>query len=268
MRNPVFRHDPQVEDGQKPSLYCDLYVVDEGEIIENQRFSIGNGWMESDDGSEVTREDGGKLQLNENTAAAKLVASLAVLDNFVAELGARWEKGDQVRPTQVSFWDGLDVTVEPASREFTPKGSSEVLTQRWYNAVEFHGYEGSGNGSSAKAAPAPAASTTTAAKAPAKKAVAKKAVVKKAAASTAASATVEVAAEMPEDAGWVADDAILALIREVADSSEDEDTFIANCLAMIPEVSEVSEYLALVEDVTSEGSIWQTAVREYEAAQG
>lgn len=246
LRDPVFRRDPQYRDGQEPALFVSMWKVDEQEELESQRIGIGNGWTEADDGTEVTHESG-KPQFNENTAAAKFVGSLIGFEPAVSWLEAQWKGGNQIRPTNVAFWNGLDVDVKLEKREFTTR-DGEKAEQRYFTVTEYHGREGDGGGKVAASTPA----ATPASAPPAKKAVAKKAAAKKA----AAVKPVEV---------FEPDADVLALITAVAEASENHEEFVAMCLAEVTEVGENEQYLKLVED-TGEGSVWKQVCDAYEAA--
>ena len=236
IRSPRFTRLPEYRDGQVVLMVADLYLPeDDGQVLEQQRFSIGNGWVASDDETEiVSHEDGKKLKLNNNTALGHLTDSLADVGGEELEkvLIERQKQGMPTTPFHVSLFDGLDVTLEQKEKEFKTD-SGEQATQRWYDVVEFHGYEGTGNG--AKPAKAGAKKAT--------KAVAKKAPSKPA----------KVAADDPTgDAGGL-DETVLERIRQVAREANDYDEFLAACYSDIPEVAEDEAYQAVVDDASETG---------------
>ena len=237
IRSPRFTRLPEYRDGQVVLMVADLYLPeDDGQVLEQQRFSIGNGWIASDDETEiVSHEDGKKLKLNNNTALGHLTDSLADVGGEELEkvLIERQKAGQPTTPFHVSLFDGLDVTLEQKEREFTPAGSTETATQRWYDVVEFHGYESTGGGAkpAAKKAAAPAA-----------KKVAKKAPSKPA----------KAAADDPTADGGL-DETVLERIRDVARAANDYDEFLATCYSDIPEVAEDEAYQAVVDDASETG---------------
>lgn len=229
IRSPRFTRLPEYRDGQVVLMVADLFLPeDDGQVLEGQRFSIGNGWVASDDETEIVgHEDGKKLKLNNNTALGHFVDSLAEVGGEELEkvLIERQKQGQPTTPFHVSLFDGLDVTLEQREKEFKTD-SGEQATQRWYDVVEFHGYESTG-----------------AAKPAAKKAAKK--VVKKAAA--------KVAADDPTSDGGGLDEAVLERIRQVAREANDYDEFLATCYSDIPEVAEDEAYQAIVDDATETG---------------
>lgn len=248
-RNPTFTRLPDYRDGQVVLFTADLYLPEEdGQVLEGQRFSMGNGWVASDDGTEiVAHEDGKKMKLNDSTGLGLFVNSLGQMEALDDVLVARVKAGDPgVTPFHVGLYDGLDVTMEQHTREFTT-GEGEKATQRYYVVTEFHGYEGGAADKGSGAKPAKAA---------AKKAT--KAVAKKAAAKPAP-------VEEPVEAGI--DDAVIAKITEVAMAANDYDEFVANCYADITEVAEDEVYQKLVEDQGEDG-IWGQVVAAWEAENG
>ena len=236
IRSPRFTRLPEYRDGQVVLMVADLYLPeDDGQVLEQQRFSIGNGWVASDDETEiVSHEDGKKLKLNNNTALGHLTDSLADVGGEELEkvLIERQKQGMPTTPFHVSLFDGLDVTLEQKEKEFKTD-SGEQATQRWYDVVEFHGYETSSNGSkpAAKKAAAPAA-----------KKVAKKAPSKPA----------KAAADDPTGDGGL-DETVLERIRQVAREANDYDEFLATCYSDIPEVAEDEAYQAVVDDASETG---------------
>lgn len=251
-RNPTFTRLPDYRDGQVVLFTADLYLPEEdGQVLEGQRFSMGNGWVASDDGTEiVAHEDGKKMKLNDSTGLGLFVNSLGQMEALDDVLVARVKAGDPgVTPFHVGLYDGLDVTMEQHAREFTT-GEGEKATQRYYVVTEFHGYEGAAD-SGGKGGAKPA-------KAAAKKAT--KAVAKKAAAKPA---PVE---EPVEDLAGI-DEAVIAKITEVAMAANDYDEFVANCYADITEVAEDEVYQKLVEDQGEDG-IWGQVVAAWEAENG
>lgn len=255
-RNPTFTRLPDYRDGQVVLFTADLYLPEEdGQVLEGQRFSMGNGWVASDDGTEiVAHEDGKKMKLNDSTGLGLFVNSLGQMEALDDVLVARVKAGDPgVTPFHVGLYDGLDVTMEQHAREFTT-GEGEKATQRYYVVTEFHGYEGAAD-SGGKGGAKPA-------KAAAKKAT--KAVAKKAAAKPAPEP--EPAEEDGVDEAGV-DDAVIAKITEVAMAANDYDEFVANCYADITEVAEDEVYQKLVEDQGEDG-IWGQVVAAWEAENG
>mgnify|MGYP007069250221 FL=1 len=238
IRSPRFTRLPEYRDGQVVLMVADLYLPeDDGQVLEQQRFSIGNGWIASDDETEITgHEDGKKLKLNNNTALGHLTDSLADVGGEELEkvLIERQKAGQPTTPFHVSLFDGLDVTLEQKEKEFKTD-SGEQATQRWYDVVEFHGYESTGSNGSKPAAKKAAA--------PAAKKVAKKAPSKPA----------KAAADDPTgDAGGL-DEAVLERIRQVAREANDYDEFLATCYSDIPEVAEDEAYQAVVDDASETG---------------
>lgn len=248
IRNPRFTRLPEYMDGQRVIMVADLYLPDEdGQTLEQQRFSIGQGWIASDDETEITgHEDGKKLKLNNGTGLGRFVDSLAEaggdeLENVLVE---RQKAGATVSPFHVSLYDGLDVVVEGHEQTFKGADGSEG-TQRWFAVTEYNGYETAGAGAGGGAKPAKAA---------AKKAT--KAVAKKAASKPAAKPEVN-----PTDG---IDEAVVEMIRAVARGSEDYDEFMATCYADIAEVADDETYQALVDDA-SETGIWGQVCAEFAA---
>lgn len=243
-RNPRFTRIPEYRDGQETLLLVDLLNVDEGGELTDQRFGLGNGWETNDDETEITEHrDGKKLKFNDSTAIGHFISSIP--KEMVAALEAKWKAGEEVTPFKVGFYDGLDVTISQHSKDLTIDG--DQVTQRWFEIDEFHGYEGDAKASKG-------AGKSAAKKAPAKKAAAKKAAPK--------------AQEEPASEDWIPDESVIEKIVGVAAESENFDEFVANCFADIPEVSDgddADNYQALVEDQSDDG-IWETAVREWEAA--
>ena len=249
-RNPQFTRLPDYRDGQVVLFTADLYLPDEdGQVLEGQRFSMGNGWIASDDGTEITgHEDGKKLKLNDSTGLGLFVNSLGTMDALDEVLAARVKAGEPgTTPFHVALYDGLDVTMEQHSREFTTS-TDEKATQRYYVVTEFHGYEGAGD------------SKPKAAKQTAKKAT--KAVAKKAASKPAA----PVVEDNPTDAEEL-DQAVVDAITAVATEANDYDEFVANCYADVAAVAEDERYQQLVEDQSDEG-IWAQVVAAWEAENG
>lgn len=240
-RNPRFTRLPEYMDGQRVLMVADLYLPEEdGQVLEQQRFSIGAGWIASDDETEITaHEDGKKLKLNNGTGLGRFVDTLAEVggDELENVLVERQKAGGVVSPFHVSLYDGLDVVVEGRENTFKAADGSEG-TQRWFAATEFNGYESKG------AKPAKAAAKKSASKP-----------VKKAASKPAA----KPAEENPTDG---VNEAVVEAIREVARNSEDYDTFMATCYADITEVAEDEAYQALVDDA-SETGIWGQVCAEY-----
>ena len=78
IRSPRFTRLPEYRDGQVVLMVADLYLPeDDGQVLEQQRFSIGNGWIASDDETEIVgHEDGKKLKLNNNTLLGHNVCSM------------------------------------------------------------------------------------------------------------------------------------------------------------------------------------------------
>ncbi len=235
IRSPRFTRLPEYRDGQVVLMVADLYLPeDDGQVLEQQRFSIGNGWVASDDETEiVSHEDGKKLKLNNNTALGHLTDSLADVGGEELEkvLIERQKAGQPTTPFHVSLFDGLDVTLEQKEKEFKTD-SGEQATQRWYDVVEFHGYETASNGKAAKAA------TKKATKAVAKKAPSKPA---------------PTAAEDDPTTDGGLDEAVLERIRQVAREANDYDEFLATCYSDIPEVAEDEAYQAVVDDASETG---------------
>lgn len=254
VRNPRFTRLPNYMDGQRVLMLADLYDVDEGTTIEDQRFTMGKGWVASDDETEIVgHEEGKKLKLNDKTGLGRFVDSLGTMDALDEVLAARVKAGDPgVTPFHVGLYDGLEVTIEAHEEKFETDedkaaGKGEKSgNQGFFLATEFHGYEGDNKGSGG-AKPAKAA---------AKKAT--KAVAKKAAAKPAP-------VEEPVEAGI--DDAVIAKITEVAMAANDYDEFVANCYADITEVAEDEVYQKLVEDQGEDG-IWGQVVAAWEAENG
>jgi len=238
IRSPRFTRLPEYRDGQVVLMVADLYLPeDDGQVLEQQRFSIGNGWVASDDETEITgHEDGKKLKLNNNTALGHLTDSLADVGGEELEkvLIERQKAGVPTTPFHVSLFDGLDVTLEQKEKEFKTD-SGEQATQRWYDVVEFHGYETTGGANGAK--PAKAAAK------PATKKVAKKAPSKPAP---------KAAEDDPTTDGGL-DEAVLERIRQVAREANDYDEFLATCYSDIPEVAEDEAYQAVVDDASETG---------------
>ena len=258
-RNPTFTRLPDYRDGQVVLFTADLYLPDEdGQVLEGQRFSMGNGWVASDDGTEiVAHEDGKKMKLNDSTGLGLFVNSLGQMEALDEVLVARVKAGDPgVTPFHVGLYDGLDVTMEQHAREFKT-GEGEKATQRYYVVTEFHGYEGGAadKGSGVKLAKGSGAKLAKAAAKKATKAVAKKAAAKP--------APVE---EPVEELAGI-DEAVIAKITEVAMAANDYDEFVANCYADITEVAEDEVYQKLVEDQGEDG-IWGQVVAAWEAENG
>lgn len=255
-RNPQFGRLPDYRDGQVVVFTADLYLPDDdGQVLEGQRFSMGNGWVASDDGTEiVAHEDGKKLKLNDGTGLGHFVNTLGVVEGLDDVLTARIKNGDPgVTPFHVGLYDGLDVTVEQKSKDMTING--DQVTQRWYEVVEFHGYEGqgsssNGNGKAAKKAAAPVAKKAT-------KAVAKKAAAKK---------VEEPAEDNPTDGVGAVDEKVVAKIIAIANECETFDDFVARSYAEVDEVAD-APYSEMVED-TSDDGLWAQVCAAYAAAEG
>lgn len=250
-RNPRFTRIPEYRDGQETLLLVDLLNVDEGEELTDQRFGLGNGWETNDDETEIIEHrDGKKLKFNDSTAIGHFVSSIP--KNMVEALEAKWKAGEEVTPFKVGFYDGLDATISQHSKDLII--DSDQVTQRWFEIDEFHGYEGDGKKS----------------KGAAKKATAKKTTAKKAAAPKAEEKVEDSDPASDSDSGWEPSESVLERIVTIAAESENFDEFVANCFADVPEVGEgadAANYQALVEDQSDDG-IWETAVREWEAANG
>ena len=260
-RNPRFTRLPNYMDGQRVLMVADLYDVDEGETIEDQRFTMGAGWIASDDETEIVgHEDGKKLKLNDKTGLGRFCNSLGQMDDLDAVLTERLKTGDPgVTPFHVGLYNGLEVTIESRDESFATNEDKEAGkgeksgSQSFFIVTEFHGYEGDAASSKGNAKPAKAA---------AKKAT--KAVAKKAAAKPAPEP--EPAEEDGVDEAGV-DDAVIAKITEVAMAANDYDEFVANCYADITEVAEDEVYQKLVEDQGEDG-IWGQVVAAWEAENG
>lgn len=256
-RNPRFTRLPNYMDGQRVLMVADLYDVDEGETIEDQRFTMGAGWIASDDETEIVgHEDGKKLKLNDKTGLGRFCNSLGQMEALDDVLVARVKAGDPgVTPFHVGLYNGLEVTIESHDESFATNEDKEAGkgeksgSQSFFIVTEFHGYEGDAASSKGNAKPAKAA---------AKKAT--KAVAKKAAAKPA-----PVEEPVEELAGI--DEAVIAKITEVAMAANDYDEFVANCYADITEVAEDEVYQKLVEDQGEDG-IWGQVVAAWEAENG
>jgi hypothetical protein len=256
-RNPRFTYLPEFDDGQTPLLLVDLDTEDG--VIEDQRFSLGRRkddgtvrWEASEDGASVARVDGEKPKINDRTGLGRVLKSLVELEGAQDILAAEFQAGRFTDPHHAAFYDGLDVTLEAKSEGFTNRQTNETATQNFYVVTEFHGYDG---GEKAAAKPASGA---------------KKATAKKAAASTAkkAAGSTKKAASTPapvEESG--PDAAVLAKIREVADTSDDVAQFVARCYDEITEVQDdPATYGPIVEDVDNPDGIWGQAYAAWEAA--
>lgn len=242
IRNPRFTRIPEYRNGQQVLLLVDVADLDEGIQMIDRRIGLGNGWIANDDETEIVGHEADsnrKLKFNNKTFAGRLLKTMP--EEMVAALGERWKQGDEVTPFKVGFWDGLQVTLDPASEEFTTD-SGETANQKWYEFVSFEGYEGAG-GSGKK----PAAK-----KAPAKKA-AKKAAAKK--------SEPEPADDSSTDTDI--DPKVVEAIVAQAWEADDFDEFVANCYANVDEVAESETYQAMVED-DSEDSIWGKVCAEAE----
>lgn len=254
-RNPRFTRLPNYMDGQRVLMVADLYDVDEGETIEDQRFTMGAGWIASDDQTEIVgHENGKKLKLNDKTGLGRFCNSLGQMDDLDAVLTERLRTGDPgVTPFHVGLYNGLDVTIESHDESFATNEDKEAGkgeksgSQSFFIVTEFHGYEGGAADKGSGAKPAKAA---------AKKAT--KAVAKKAAAKPV---------EEPVEELAEIDEAVIAKITEVAMAANDYDEFVANCYADITEVAEDEVYQKLVEDQGEDG-IWGQVVAAWEAENG
>ena len=234
IRSPRFTRLPEYNDGQTVVLLTDMFLPDDdGQVLESQKFTIGEGWIASDDETEIVgHEDGKKLKLNNASGLGHLVDSLADVGGEELEkvLIERQKAGTPTTPFHVSLFDGLDITVVQKEKDFVGRDGNPGH-QRWYDVVEFHGYESSG------AKPAKAATKK------ATKAVAKKAPSKPAP---------KAAEDDPTTDGGL-DEAVLERIRAVAREANDYDEFLATCYSDIPEVAEDEAYQAVVDDASETG---------------
>ena len=225
IRNFRFGLDPGYTNDDEMVLtgICDFATDDpdvgSGGVIENQFITIGKGWEAIDGGKAVQREDGRPKGFNNSTYMGAIIDACMSIDPD--KMRGRFEQ-TKLTPMHAGFWEGLTVHMEQVSYEAFNKTRTRLLP------TEVKGW-----GSSE-------------AKKPAKKAAAKKVAAKKAAPKPEPEADPLVSLE----------DQIVA----IAKSSPDDGgaTFIERCYAEIDGLDANDEAMALVDDVESEDSIWQT----------
>ena len=188
-------------------------------VIENQFLTIGKGWEAIDGGKAVQREDGRPKGFNNSTYLGAIIDACLALDEN--KMRSRMEE-TKLTPMHAGYWEGLQLHMEQTEYTAFDKKRTRLLP------TEVKGWG--------------AAKPKAAKKAAAKKVAAKKAAPK---------------VEEPEVDPL---EALREQIVAIAKTSEDDGgaTFIERCYTEIDGLDANDEAMALVDDVESEGSIWQT----------
>lgn len=226
IRNFRFGLDPAYtnqDDEMTLTGICD-FVTDDPDVgtngtIDNQFLTIGKGWEAINGGKAVQREDGRPKGFNNSTyLGALLDACMGLAED---KMRARYES-TQLSPMDAGFWEGLQLHMVQTEYEAFNKKRTRLLP------TEVKGWG--------------AAKPKAAKKAAAKKVAAKKAAPK---------------VEEPEVDPL---EALREQIIAIAKTSEDDGgaTFIERCYSEIEGLDASDEAMALVDDVESEESIWQT----------
>lgn len=170
IRNPKFECFVESQDPTQPFLVLDLIPDDpETSPVEEKRFGIGKGWQETDDGAEVTRTDGGRVQFHTSSKAGRLLHSF--LENGgAAKARDKAKAGDSTTPFQAAWWDGLHFLIEEKTASFNDRDTGENVEFSYFVAAETDGWA---DGGKKKAVTKKAAAKKVAKKAAAKKAAAK-----------------------------------------------------------------------------------------------
>ncbi len=192
-------------------------------VIENQFLTIGKGWEAIDGGKAVQREDGRPKGFNNSTYLGAIIDACLALDEN--KMRSRMEE-TKLTPMHAGYWEGLELHMEQTEYTAFDKKRTRLLP------TEVKGWGA------------------------AKPKAAKKAAAKKVAAKKAAAPKVE---EEAEETGPTLE-SLKAQIIAIAKTSEDDGgaTFIERCYSEIEGLDANDEAMALVDDVESEESIWQT----------
>lgn len=229
-RDPVFRVDPEYNNGQ--TLFLDVTLVEHGDDggEHQERFGCGKGWETNDGGKTATREDGRETTFNKNSKIGRLIGSLVgVMDKDPNAAKAIQGRVKEVEdgPYAAAFWKGMQGHL---MRE-TVKGGAEIGDYDVLVFSEIKAFEGGKATGTAKKASGAA---------------------RKAAGGTKGG----------DDGGLTVK--LRATLDDIADASADHDSFMEAAFAQVSEASSDDAVKAAITD-DGEGSIWQDALDRYQA---
>lgn len=196
-------------------------------------FSCGDGWTTNDGGNTAEREDGKEKTFNARSAMGMFAAgAIGVAEDVMR---ARYDN-DGTTPMMGAMYVGLGFHLDTQEVDY----GGEIGKRGRLVPTAFLGEKGKSGGAAKKAA------------APAKKAAKK-----------AAGATKKAA---PKDEGGVPAE-VKATLDGIADECENHDEFMERAMSELDPDVITPDVEAAIAD-SEDGSIWDEAVKRYEAAQG
>lgn len=196
-------------------------------------FSCGDGWTTNDGGNTAEREDGKEKTFNARSAMGMFAAG--AIDVAEDVMRARYDN-DGTTPMMGAMYVGLGFHLDIQEVDY----GGEIGKRGRLVPTAFLGEKGKSGGAAKKAA------------APVKKAAKK-----------AAGATKKAA---PKDEGGVPEN-VKSTLDAIADECENHDEFMERAMSELDPDVITPDVEAAIAD-SEDGSIWDEAVKRYEAAQG
>lgn len=110
--------------------------------LSQQRFSLGKGWVVTDDGARAQREDGRATRIHQSSTLGRLIRSLINCPDFsskLAEFSA--QLGHTPEPWTTEFWEGLSGHFNTLSESFK-NAEGQDATYSYYVIDRFDGWVG------------------------------------------------------------------------------------------------------------------------------